>query len=86
MAESYNAEEAVDFCANYLSGVHAVGLPWKTGSNLKDANAPLGSGRVLTAGPKLRHQAHLCVLDNTPKVQPYIEYVMKPLIVCLIYN
>lgn len=53
MAESYNAEEAVDFCANYLSGVHAVGLPWKTGSNLKDANAPLGSGRVLTAGPKL---------------------------------
>jgi hypothetical protein len=25
--ESYIAEKAVDFCADYLSGVHVVGLP-----------------------------------------------------------
>ena len=62
----------VDFCADYLGGVHSVGLPYKTRPHLKDANAPLGSGSVQTVDPSLRHRAHLCVLDNTPELQPYI--------------
>ncbi|XP_024172237.1 uncharacterized protein LOC112178311 [Rosa chinensis] len=79
MAEAYIAEEAVDFCADYLSGVHAVGLPPKAFLDLKDYNAPLGSGHVVTACPKLRHQAHLSVLDNTAEVRPYIDEHLETL-------
>ncbi|XP_062010312.1 uncharacterized protein LOC133726719 [Rosa rugosa] len=72
MAECYIAEEAIEFCADFLSDVSTVGIPLKTYTLQKGIDTPLSVGRVHKPGRKLLRQAHLCVLINTPEVMPYL--------------
>ncbi|CAL8085176.1 unnamed protein product [Prunus armeniaca] len=63
IAEQYIAEEAVEFCTEYLSNVRTVRVP--SSHNLVDRD--------------LLNQAHLFVLENTDEVLHHIEYVRSEL-------
>lgn len=78
IAECYIAEEALEFCAEYLSNCNSIGLP--TGCLIDfTVERPLGGANIkVVDGPTLA-QAHRCVLVNTPEIQPYIEYVTENL-------
>ncbi|KAL6337725.1 hypothetical protein AAG906_037319 [Vitis piasezkii] len=73
----YIAEEALEFCTEYLSGINAIGIP----SSVKDewkCGKPLLGGRAITIHDyKLVEQAHHYVLQNTTIVQPFIDEHMK---------
>ena len=78
IAECYIAEEALEFCTEYLSNCNSIGLP--TGCLIDfTVERPLGGANIkVVDGPTLA-QAHRCVLVNTPEIQPYIEYVTENL-------
>ncbi|KAL6313128.1 hypothetical protein AAG906_019600 [Vitis piasezkii] len=77
IVECYIAEEALEFCTEYLSGMDAIGIP----SSMKDewkCGKPLLGGRAITIHDyKLVEQAHHYVLQNTTIVQPFIDEHMK---------
>ncbi|XP_024042746.1 uncharacterized protein LOC112099565 [Citrus clementina] len=75
IAEAYIAEEAVEFCSEYLSGVDAVGLPSRKNAtyDYSDMGYPLLGGKLETVPFHQWQQAHLYVLANTNDVQPYID-------------
>ncbi|CAK8541326.1 unnamed protein product [Lathyrus sativus] len=72
IVERYIAEEAIEFCSNYLSEVDAVGVP-------KSRHDGRCEG-VGTQGLKVKRlsidvvlRAHLYILNNTDEVQPYLS-------------
>ncbi|XP_073129688.1 uncharacterized protein [Henckelia pumila] len=71
IAECYIAEEAVEFCSDYMSNVHTIGIPSR--HRQIQLTKPL-SGSVLhsTCHDEL-NQAHRYVLENDVDVDPYIE-------------
>lgn len=79
IAERYIAEEAVEFCSEFLQGLDAVGVP--IGRNMRTSDdddaiqdgKPIGGGNVIEVDESLWEQAHRHVLENTNDVQPYIE-------------
>lgn len=75
IAECYIAEEALEFCSEYLSEVDAIGVPSTRNMSTDDKKMgkALPGGRVFKIDQKQWEQAHGHVLDNTPDVQPYIE-------------
>lgn len=74
IAERYIAEEAVEFCAEFLSKVEATGVPVSKNMTADDSiGRPLPGGKVTAIDRELWEQAHLYVLENTTEVQPYIE-------------
>ncbi|XP_058195233.1 uncharacterized protein LOC131311699 [Rhododendron vialii] len=74
IAERYIAEEAVEFCAEFLSKVDAIGVPISKNMTADDSiGRPLPGGKVTAIDRELWEQAHLYVLENTTEVQPYIE-------------
>ena len=60
IAKCYIAEEAVEYCSEYLSNMKAIGKP-------------LSSSHLFRADVKELDQAHLYVLGNTTEVEAYIE-------------
>ena len=71
IAECYIAEEAVEFCADYLSNVHTIGIP---ASNYKiDMTRPIGGSQVQAITQEKWEQAHLHVLTNDDKIDAYIK-------------
>ncbi|KAL6558447.1 hypothetical protein OROMI_018797 [Orobanche minor] len=64
IAESYVAEEELQFCAEYLSDCDVADFT---------IEKPLGGGNCKSVNDLLLAQAHRCVLMNTPEIQPYIE-------------
>ncbi|XP_052297002.1 uncharacterized protein LOC127902216 [Citrus sinensis] len=70
IAESYIAEEVIEFCIEYLSEVDAIGIPPK--NYRSNVGLPLLGGCVVKIDRKLWVQAHRYVLKNTNEVQPYI--------------
>ncbi|XP_028059523.1 uncharacterized protein LOC114263220 [Camellia sinensis] len=76
IAESYIVEEAVEFCAEYLSGVDAIGILSNRNMIVDDdieIGRPLSSGYVVIVDRNEWEQAHRYVLENTSDIQPYIE-------------
>lgn len=75
IAESYIAEEAVEFCTDYLADEKAIGIPL----NKNFVACDFEIGRSLPGGMLVRvernvlEQAHRYVLENTTAVQPYIK-------------
>ncbi|KAL3617164.1 hypothetical protein CASFOL_038911 [Castilleja foliolosa] len=72
IVERYVAEEAIEFCSQYLSERKSVGH-----SKSRHEGRSLGKG---TLGGKLKNadreevlQAHLNILNNTPEIQPYLD-------------
>ena len=71
MAECYIAEEAVEFCSDYLSNVHTNGIP---SSNRKtDITKPVGGFQVHAITHEEWEQAHLHVLTNDDEIDAYIK-------------
>ena len=72
IAECYVAEEALEFCTEYLSNNDFIGLP---PSCLVDytIEKPLGGGEAMVVDASLLQQAHLCVLENTTECETYIK-------------
>lgn len=76
IAECYIAEEALEFCTEYLSGVETVGILNSTVRSQGYPNGkPITGGCVVNIGRVEWEQAHHYVLENTAEVQPYIELV-----------
>lgn len=80
MAENYIAEEAIEFCSEYLSGLDAVGVPTsrnmtkeKDKDNTISDGKPIGGITVGDVDDNDLERAHLYVLENTDDVLPYIE-------------
>ncbi|XP_024046507.1 uncharacterized protein LOC112100875 [Citrus clementina] len=72
IAESYIAEEALEFCAKYVSNMRTIGLP-PGHVETSSIDKPLPGGKFEHVDHSLIHQAHLYVLQNTEEVQPFIS-------------
>ncbi|XP_073120199.1 uncharacterized protein [Henckelia pumila] len=71
IAECYVAEEAVEFCSDYMSNVHTIGIP--TRHRQLQLTRPLSGAEVHSTSLDELHQAHCYVLENDVDVDPYIE-------------
>ncbi|KAL5570769.1 hypothetical protein UlMin_020366 [Ulmus minor] len=76
IAECYIAEEALEYCAEYLKDVSAVGVP-RNMNNLSFDDHGIGAGNVKLVDLKLLNQAHQYVLENTNEVEEYKEEHME---------
>ena len=74
IVESYIAEEALEFCAEYVSNMRTIGLPLGH-VETSSIDKPLTGGKFEQVDNSLIHQAHLYVLQNTEEVQPFIRFV-----------
>ena len=72
IAESYIAEEALEFCVEYLSNCDIVGLPIGCLIDFS-IKGPLGGANIKVVDDTLLAQVHQCVLMNTTEIQTYIE-------------
>ena len=72
IAKCYIAEEAIEFCTEYLSNVDGIGIPIGPRIDHK-IGTPLPGSFVMKVDPITLLQAHHYVLENTTIVQPYIE-------------
>ncbi|KAL6145353.1 hypothetical protein ACLB2K_056041 [Fragaria x ananassa] len=78
MAEKYIVEEAVEYLEERIhsEGGITVGIPsTSTAGNYKQSR-PLSWPTIIPVYGKQMHLAHLCVLQNTEDVQPYIKYAI----------
>ncbi|XP_073151986.1 uncharacterized protein [Henckelia pumila] len=71
MAESYIAEEAVEFCSDYLSNIHTIGIP--STHHEGELTKPLSGAVVHSISENELQQAHRYVLANDVEIDPYIE-------------
>ncbi|RVW79755.1 hypothetical protein CK203_058233 [Vitis vinifera] len=76
IVKCYIAEEAIEFCTEYLSNVDAIGIPISVNIN-QNVGAPIPGGQVVIVDSNLWLHAHHYVLENTTIVQPYIEEHME---------
>jgi hypothetical protein len=70
IVERYIAEEAIEFCSNYMSEANAIGIPKSRHGGRCEGIRGLklkSKGRVEVL------QAQLYILNNTDEVQPYIS-------------
>ena len=72
IVECYIAKEAIEFCIEYLSNMHAIGVPGSTNVDHK-VGVPIPGGHITEVDSNLLLQAHHYVLENTTIIQPYIE-------------
>ena len=73
IAECYIAEEALEFCTEYISGMDAIGIPCSMKDEWKCGKPLLGGHTITIHDYKLVEKAHHYVLQNTTLMQPYIE-------------
>ena len=71
IVECYIAEEAIEFCTEYLSNVDAIGIPIGPRIDHK-IGTPLPRRFVMKVDPITLLQAHHYVFENTTIVQPSI--------------
>ncbi|XP_057453002.1 uncharacterized protein LOC130744857 [Lotus japonicus] len=71
IVERYIAEEAIEFCSNYLSEVDAIGVPKSRHDGRCEGMGTQGLN-VKCMTWKVLHPAHLYILNNTDEVQPYL--------------
>lgn len=71
IAECYVAEEAVEYCSEYLSNMYTIGIP---SSNFDvDETRPMTEATVKEISDEELEQAHRYVLTNDRDIDPYIE-------------
>ncbi|KAL3654673.1 hypothetical protein CASFOL_001408 [Castilleja foliolosa] len=72
IVERYVAEEAIEFCSQYLSETKPVGHPTSRHEGRGLGKGTIG-GKVKNANREEVLKAHLYILNNTPEVQPYLD-------------
>ncbi|XP_073133957.1 uncharacterized protein [Henckelia pumila] len=75
MAECYIAEEAVEFCSDYLGSLHTIGIP--TIHRQIELTKPLSAAVVQSITEDELQQAHHYVLENDVDTDRYIEAKSK---------
>ena len=73
IAECYVAEEALEFCSDYLKNRKSIGKPHEHVDERIRSGKPLSKATIDAVDAQLLDQAHLYVLRNTAVVEPYIE-------------
>ncbi|XP_042409933.1 uncharacterized protein LOC121999300 [Zingiber officinale] len=72
IVQRYLAEEAIEFCSEYLNGVDPIGVP----QSIRDSKANISGLQACNTPivvPQVDlQQAHLTVLENMEEVSPYI--------------
>lgn len=68
----YVIEEALEFCAEYMSNMCTIGLPLGHKQNLS-IDKPLSSGKQVQVNPNSLDQAYLYILHNIREVEPHIR-------------
>ncbi|CAA0824221.1 Unknown protein [Striga hermonthica] len=71
IVERYVAEEAVEFCNEYLSQSKSVGIPSARHKGKGSGKESVG-GQLKSVDREEMIQAHTYFLNNTPEVHPYI--------------
>ncbi|XP_073132543.1 uncharacterized protein [Henckelia pumila] len=71
MAECYIAEEAVEFCSDYLGSLHTIGIP--TSHRQIELTKPLSAAIVQSIAEDELQQEHRYVLENDVDTDRYIE-------------
>ena len=71
IVESYIAEEAVEFCFEYIEGTETIRIP-KPCQYPKEVSKGISSGQLENVEDKDLEQAHQTVLENTTIAQLYI--------------
>lgn len=75
IAENYIAEEAIEFCSEFITDLDPIGVPANSkithDDMLFEGITPVGGVATPVDGTALE-QAHLYVLRNTGVVEPYI--------------
>jgi len=72
IVERYIAEEAIEFCTNYMSEVEAIGVPKSRYEGRHEGKGARGV-RVVRKDQQQILQAHLYILNNTNYVLPFLE-------------
>ena len=72
MVERYVAEEAIEFCSEYIENDAPVGLPKTRHESTQQVRGTRGFNVVIVDCQQVS-QAHLYVLSNTAEVIPYID-------------
>eukprot|EP00256_Glycine_max_P069195 XP_025983790.1 uncharacterized protein LOC100791086 [Glycine max] len=72
IVERYVAEEAIEFCSQYMETVEAVGVPKIRHDRTRGGQGTRGFN-VVTMSQQDVSQAHLYILNNTQEVVPYIQ-------------
>ena len=72
IVERYVAEEAIEFCSDYIENASPVGLPQSRHESSHQGRGKRGFN-VVTMDRQQLSQAHLYVLNNTAEVIPYID-------------
>ncbi|XP_062085629.1 uncharacterized protein LOC133791727 [Humulus lupulus] len=67
--ECYIVEEAIEFCSEYMSGVHRIRLNEVINADIQSRRGSV----VCTVTQDELNEAHRLVLQNTNEIQPYIE-------------
>lgn len=71
IAECYVAEEAIEFCSEYLCNVHTIGIP---STNLEiDLTRPMSQSKVTSITNEEWEQAHRYVVTNDDDIDSYIK-------------
>nr|XP_027193555.1 uncharacterized protein LOC101504995 [Cicer arietinum] len=72
IVERYIAEEAIEFCSDYMSKAEAIGIPKSRHEGTCMGNGIRGL-KLKSMGREEVLQAHLYILNNTDEVQPYLS-------------
>ncbi|XP_028201789.1 uncharacterized protein LOC114385965 [Glycine soja] len=72
IVERYVAEEAIEFCSEYIENGSPVGLPESRHESTRQGRGTRGFN-VVTMDREQVSQAHLYVLNNTAEVIPYLD-------------
>jgi len=72
IVERYFVEEAIEFCATYMSEVEVIGVPKSRHEAMCEGKGTQGV-RVVQKDQHEFLQAHLYILNNTNDVLPYID-------------
>jgi len=72
IAECYVAEEALEFCSDYLKNMKSIGNPHERSDEKERTGKPLSRATIEVVDAKLLDEAHLYVLRNNDLVEPYI--------------
>ncbi|XP_042446436.1 uncharacterized protein LOC122031385 [Zingiber officinale] len=67
----YAAEEAIEFCSEYLNDLDPVGVPKSRDPNASIPGFSASNSSIIVQQIDLQ-QAHLTVLENTEEISPYI--------------
>ena len=77
ITENYLADECVRFCGRYMKHSSMFSRKWKRNDVVKDdiiiEGSTLLKGRFVQLTDEMHKAVHLCVLNNSQEVVPYIE-------------